>query len=312
MDLGEGIVNDALAAPDLPDELEEEPDADPPLPAAKRSKPRRKKQSSVLAPPASKAAVPGPLGVSSPPTPQSQSACDGVEKFTIHSIQGCEHTCKGMQFDIVWQGHEHIKHWWQCLPEQEAFGELSQSSYHGRVLEIVTGEEKQGERLLAIVVDFIPTIDTWTIEYGDGDRETFCLHRAVFGPPNSPNTRKVQSWTLNNKFKSGTKTDSLLDWDRGDLAGVRESLRGFPTYKQAKHIVLAVREQVCYDLDEDEESSESLGQVCEWLTNPAQNMMMMTRFLCDSLRDDWLPGSVIRDAFQTMSGIEKRDLSKLQ
>ena len=79
----------------------------------------------------------------------------------------------------------------------------------------------------------------------------------------------------------------------------------FPTPAQAQAIVFEVGEQSVYT--EEGDSLEAVGELCAWLKSP-NKMYMLARIHAETLLVDWLHGSLVRDALQTLSGIDARDV----
>ena len=58
---------------------------------------------------------------------------------------------------------------------------------------------------------------------------------------------------------------------------------------------------------EEGDSLEALGELCTWLKSPSK-MHMLARINAETLLADWMHGSLVRDALQTLSGIDARDV----
>ena len=102
-------------------------------------------------------------------------------------------------------------------------------------------------------------------------------------------------------------TDHALDWSSDALKEIRDEWDGtaFPTPTQARAIVLAIEAQSVYT--EEGDSLEALGELCAWLKSPSK-MHMLARINAETLLADWMHGSLVRDALQTLSGIDARDV----
>ena len=237
---------------------------------------------------------------------------DDQEGLQIDSIKACEHTSKGLQYDLVWTGWGHVPHWWQSLPEDQALAVLAQTSFHkNAVIELEREGDARGERTLALVHDYTPYTTTWTLQFGDGSKKHFLLHKCCFAQATD---RAAMSWKLSPEHAACTKNDSLIDWKGETLAAIRSDWdpASFPDYHQSKMVILAMMDQAVYDADDEAENVDSLSRVCEWLRNPSNTQLLLVRFLCESLRDDFMKGSLIRDSLQVMSCIQPRDLGKLK
>ena len=82
----------------------------------------------------------------------------------------------------------------------------------------------------------------------------------------------------------------------------------FPTPTQARAIVLAIEAQSVYTTEEGD-SLEALGELCAWLKSPSKmHMLELARINAETLLADWMHGSLVRDALQTLSGIDARDV----
>ena len=152
---------------------------------------------------------------------------------------------------------------------------------------------------------------TWTLQFGDGEKARFLLHQCCFAPSQEPST---VSWKLSTEYAACTKNDSLLDWTGEALTTIRSEWdpASFPSYPQSKTVILAMQEQAVYDVDDDTETVDTLSRVCAWLENPNRPELMLIRFLCETMRDEWMPGGLIRDSLQVMCGIQNQDVSKLR
>ena len=73
---------------------------------------------------------------------------------------------------------------------------------------------------------------------------------------------------------------------------------------QAQAIVLEVGAQSIYT--EEGDSLEAVGELCAWLKSPSKTYML-ARIHAETLLADWMHGSLVRDALQTLSGIDARD-----
>ena len=65
------------------------------------------------------------------------------------------------------------------------------------------------------------------------------------------------------------------------------------------------REQAVYT--EEGDSLEAVGELCTWLKSPSKTYML-ARIHAETLLVDWLHGFLVRDALQTLSGIDARDV----
>ena len=116
----------------------------------------------------------------------------------------------------------------------------------------------------------------------------------------------VASWKLL-LDQQASLTDHALDWSSDTLKEIRDEWdsTAFPTPAQAQAIVLEVGEQSVYT--EEGDSLEAVGELCTWLKSPSKTYML-ARIHAETLLADWLHGSLVRDALQTLSGIDARDV----
>ena len=90
---------------------------------------------------------------------------DSDSEGQIKLLRACEVTTSGMQFDVVWQGHEHLPAWWQGLDEAVAVAALSEMEcYQGKVIEL---ELSTGTKSLCIIADVDDSVG-WQLHAVDG------------------------------------------------------------------------------------------------------------------------------------------------
>ena len=111
-----------------------------------------------------------------------------------------------------------------------------------------------------------------------------------------------------------SKTDSLMTWSDPDLAEARTEWgdgEAYPSYREARTVIQALQAQAVYDAESEVEAVDSLARICTFLTRPQNDEVMLIRILCDSLKDGWLPGSLVKDCFVVMASLEPNELKKL-
>ena len=235
----------------------------------------------------------------------------------IDYLLACEVTSTRLQFHVMWDGYPHLRNWWQRVDEAIAVDTLAQPEpYLRKVLELEAELEIQpsdaGQKTQCLIVE-VRADAVWALHAADGTELTLDAARCRLindgsdGSDGSAQERMVvASWRLL-LDQQASLTDHALDWSSDTLKEIRDEWdsTAFPTPAQAQAIVLEVGEQAVYT--EEGDSLEAVGELCTWLKSPSKTYML-ARIPAETLLADWMHGSLVRDALQTLSGIDARDV----
>jgi len=232
------------------------------------------------------------------------TGADSDTEGQIKLIRAAEVTVKGVQFDIVWEGHEHLSEWWQGLEQAMAKEVLitgAECTVKGHIVEMeVRGE---GKPLCCVVADIGE--NEWQLHTANGTELRIMPHQCCFGDIGS--TGELMAWKLRPEGL-GVRTDHAMDWrSTPELQQVRVRWgcgHSFPAFDESKTVLLALQQQEIYTMDDNAEEVDTLAQICAFLDKPHRDHVLMMRFNCTSLLRGWLPGSLVRDALKVLASVE--------
>jgi hypothetical protein len=208
----------------------------------------------------------------------------------------------------MWTGYPELLDWWQSLTHDAALAVVEdEDSYTNKVLELEEAESKV--RVLSVMKTFDTSSGAWTIELATGETREVKLHTNEYVDIDYPS---LAGWTLSTVYTP--LTDAMIDWSlSADLSLLHVDYDGdtYPTFLQAKHVAMALQEQQVFSVETQTETVDTVSRICAFLTQYKPNTYMMLRNLAESLRDLWLEGSAIRDAFTVLMSIEAKVLRSL-
>lgn len=268
---------------------------DAPPAAAKKSQKKRQ-----LATPAAAAShASSARKKAAPPTVAADYDSEGVIDFIAAAVPTAEGK---VSYNIMWEGHPALKDWWQHLSEETARTELSDIGTN-KVLQL----EDQTEKRLCIVKSYDESSGEHTVHFGNGVSGSINLLTCELGG----GLKGKIAWAFDSKHECCTHTDMSLDWSDPEVKDIKAAWDGvaFPGAKAAKAVILALQRHQVYSEETTMDAISSLAELCQWLEAPRSSTIMLARFNCETLRGDWLPGSLVRDCFQVLSSLEAHELN---
>ena len=268
------------------------------------------------------AATPAPgvsLGQPNPPQDAAITQEVGHPGGALHGVheidyvKGCEITDTRIQYHIAWVGFpDRFPDWWQQLELEQAISALSQPEpYRGKIVEL---EAAGGGTTQCLIVEVRAGV--WQLHAAHGTELLLDAARCCLVPEQLQQAEAGQAaeglvaWKLL-LAEEASRTDRAIDWSSNpELAAIRDEWgdgSAYPTFPQARAVVLAMLEQ---SVVTQADSLESLQELCVWLRAPSKNVTM-PRIHAEDLVGEWMHGSLIRDSLKLLSSIDSRDVRKL-